>query len=313
MSTPLRAKLQLGLWSGETELRWIKWFVIRSSPRNSTVLQSALSPATVRYVIAGPRWRFARVAVFAPSRWDRPCAQFESASLRPGDLTSTRFPLHRDYMCFSRPRSVCTWEKQGILTNELGSTLPSQTIVGSPTGCGSMARWACTWRSKCWIQQHRRVRERPWSTNLFARVDRSSTFWVYARSRSIGQTVQNEAMAPKETSTAAECLRFTSLFEAEVLAQLLLDRWRHPQASGRTFASELVEQAREVLQQSRDGAVFIDNLEPQDMNFIAAVWYVEWLAVQNDAGIDHYKERVNWLKNVRHTFPSCFCDPSDLP
>ena len=120
-------------------------------------------------------------------------------------------------------------------------------------------------------------------------------------------------MDPRETSTAGECLRFTSLFEAEVLAQLLLDRWDHPLASARTYASELVEQAREVLQRSGDGAVFIDNLEPEDMNFIAAVWYVEWVAIQNDTGVDHYVERTNWLNNVRRTFPSCFCDPSDLP
>jgi hypothetical protein len=119
-------------------------------------------------------------------------------------------------------------------------------------------------------------------------------------------------MGDGETSTAAECLRFTALFEAEVLAQLMLDRWEHPLATDRSLASQLVDLASDALQAARDGTVFIEGLNPKDMSFIAAVWYVEWATVTGEPAIDPDGSRMRWLEQVRRTFPSCFCDPEDL-
>lgn len=119
-------------------------------------------------------------------------------------------------------------------------------------------------------------------------------------------------MASSEDSTAAESLRFTALFEAEVLTQLLLDRWGHPSAKSSEYAQELLEQAADILRQSARGIGFIENVEPSDMNYIAAAWYAEWSSVANDPSSDPGGRRRAWLDAVRRTFPSCFCDPNEL-
>jgi hypothetical protein len=52
------------------------------------------------------------------------------------------------------------------------------------------------------------------------------------------------------------------------------------------------------------------------MNFVAAVWYAEWAALQSGyADVpDHERhQREAWLEVVRHSLPSCFCDQDDLP
>jgi len=119
-------------------------------------------------------------------------------------------------------------------------------------------------------------------------------------------------MADNEDSTVTESLRFTALFEAEVLTRLLLDHWDHPSARSTEYAQELLERAAEILRQSVRGIAFIQNVQPSDMNLIAAVWYVEWSAVTNDASSDPNGQRREWLKAIRRTFPSCFCDPNEL-
>ena len=116
---------------------------------------------------------------------------------------------------------------------------------------------------------------------------------------------------PRE-STAARCLQFTSLFEAEALVQLMLDRWGHPLASDQKYARELVEDAGEIPRQSVDGERLLEDVEPEHVSFITAVWYVEWNTVSNDSGIEGAQARKSWLDQVRHTFPSCFCNPTDL-
>jgi len=119
-------------------------------------------------------------------------------------------------------------------------------------------------------------------------------------------------MGGDQPSTAAECLRFASLFEAEVLTALILERWSHPRAGDRNYALQLVEQAGEVLRQSAAGTQFIESVPAPDMNFIAAVWYVEWAAAGSDPGVRGNQAHQTWLEAVRRTFPSCFCDPDDL-
>ena len=113
-------------------------------------------------------------------------------------------------------------------------------------------------------------------------------------------------------STAVRCLQFTSLFEAEALVQLMLERWRHPLAFDQTYACELVEDAREILRQSVDGERLLEDVEPEHVSFITAVWYIEWNTVSNDPGIEDARARTSWLDQVRHAFPSCFCNPTDL-
>lgn len=105
----------------------------------------------------------------------------------------------------------------------------------------------------------------------------------------------------------------TSLFEAEVLVQLMLAHWDHPFADDVDFANDLLEDASGILRESLRGEQVLENVPPQDISFIAAVWCAEHRVV--DPGRDDPKTlsaRKAWLSSVRRAMPSCFCDPSDL-
>jgi hypothetical protein len=117
-----------------------------------------------------------------------------------------------------------------------------------------------------------------------------------------------------QMSTIAEkSLELTSLFEAEVLVQLMLRHWRHPLADDGEHAHSLLENAAEALRESIQGVTLIQGVPPSDMNLIAAVWYVEDCTA-SEGGIDiaEANARRDWLTAVRRALPSCFCDPSDL-
>lgn len=109
-------------------------------------------------------------------------------------------------------------------------------------------------------------------------------------------------------SNAKRCLAICPLFEAELLLQLMLSNWQHPFAGDDVFRQGLLESATELLLTASDDdceEVFIEGLKPSDMNFVAAVWYVEWSGVQDDS---HEREsRNHWLKTLRRSLPSCFC------
>ena len=120
-------------------------------------------------------------------------------------------------------------------------------------------------------------------------------------------------MKKKQDSIAAESYRFTGLFEAELLARLMLWKWEHPLADEEEFVNDLVEGAAEELRKCvQENERFLDDVEPCDMNFVAAVWYVEWAAISATPDTDPDGKRQAWLDLVRRTLPSCFCDPDHL-
>ena len=93
----------------------------------------------------------------------------------------------------------------------------------------------------------------------------------------------------------------------------MLEKWGHPNADDEVFRAELLEAATELLQVASDEKcteVFIEGVSARDMNFVSAIWYVEWNSVQ-DASANR-RERERWLRNVRQTLPSCFCPTENL-
>lgn len=116
---------------------------------------------------------------------------------------------------------------------------------------------------------------------------------------------------PHEDSRLDAAIRFCGLYEAELLVELMLRFWNHPNAADRDFRNYLVEAAAELLDRSRQGERFFENIEPRDMNFVAAVWYVESCQVTDMREADATK-RTEWLEEVRRSIPACFCDPDNL-
>jgi hypothetical protein len=112
---------------------------------------------------------------------------------------------------------------------------------------------------------------------------------------------------------AQQSLQFASSFEAEVLTHLLLRNWKHPLSEDLEFRNNLLEEATQVLEFSVEGQIFIEPIKAQDLSFIAAVWFVEWTAIQheNDEAPFH-TERERWVEDVKRALPSCFCDTDDL-
>jgi hypothetical protein len=120
-------------------------------------------------------------------------------------------------------------------------------------------------------------------------------------------------MRRKRKSVAAESHRFTGLFEAELLVRLMLWKWGHPLADEEGFAFELLEAAAGVLRKcAQENERLLEDVDPPDMNLVAAVWYTEWLTVSGSPDTDQDGRRQAWLDSVRHALPSCFCNPKDL-
>lgn len=113
-------------------------------------------------------------------------------------------------------------------------------------------------------------------------------------------------------SLAKRCLAFSGLFEAEVLVGLMLRYWGHPLAGDDEFRNEILEGAADVLRSCVSGQQVMEDIPAGKMNFIAAVWYVEWNALAGGAEDPHGK-RQDWLDTVRKAVPSCFCSPDSLP
>jgi hypothetical protein len=118
-------------------------------------------------------------------------------------------------------------------------------------------------------------------------------------------------------SIAKDSLKFCSMFEGELLTELLLRYWHHPLADNEEFRRDIIETAAKALRASIDGKNLIEGLPPEDMSFIAAVWYAEWSNLQNAYNNEDIKpifqQREDWLLALRHAVPSCFCDPKNLP
>jgi hypothetical protein len=112
-------------------------------------------------------------------------------------------------------------------------------------------------------------------------------------------------------SIASQCLALSGLFEAEVLVELMLRYWSHPFANDQEFRNQLLESAVECLQASVDGKLLMEDMPPDKMNLVAAIWYAEWTSIVGD-GAESVGERQHWLETVKRSIPSCFCDPGTL-
>jgi len=118
-------------------------------------------------------------------------------------------------------------------------------------------------------------------------------------------------------SNAEASLAICSLFESEILLRLMMRHWQHPRADDDDFQTQLLEAATEVLKAAcvDQDQVFIVGLPASAMNFVAAIWYAENLALE-ELKTSHETEemaaRVKWLDSIRRAFPSCFCDPIEF-
>jgi hypothetical protein len=101
------------------------------------------------------------------------------------------------------------------------------------------------------------------------------------------------------------------IYEAELLVDLMLRYWQHPLATDDEFANFLVETAAEILERAKKGERFFEEFPPEEMNFVAAVWYAETCQL-SDSNEAQTEKRREWLAKVRHSLPACFCDPTDL-
>lgn len=112
---------------------------------------------------------------------------------------------------------------------------------------------------------------------------------------------------------AKESLRFSGLYEAELLLELMLRYWKHPSAADADFPSSLIESATEGLRLASEGNPIIEGLAAQKTNFVAAIWCAEAMAVAEASSDEQERTaRQLWCDTVRRCLPSCFCDPQDL-
>ena len=116
-------------------------------------------------------------------------------------------------------------------------------------------------------------------------------------------------------SAADDAYRFCGQFEAELLLELMLRYWRHPLADDGEFRDSLLETATNVLRAAAEGESLMESLDAPDMNFVAAVWYSEWTALESsgqDISQAERDARNRWLAEIRQSLPSCFCRQDDL-
>jgi hypothetical protein len=115
-------------------------------------------------------------------------------------------------------------------------------------------------------------------------------------------------------SIAKACLRLTGLFEAELLTELILRHWEHPCGADQTFRSALLESAAEVLRASIKGERLFEDIDPPNVNFVAALWYSESVALEQPSDIpkEELAGRRVWLETIPRAVPSCFCNPDFL-
>jgi hypothetical protein len=99
-------------------------------------------------------------------------------------------------------------------------------------------------------------------------------------------------------SVAKKCLAFSGLFEAELLIELMLRYWAHPFAADKDFRNGLLEGVAEVLRSCIAGQRAMEDIPPRHMNFVAALWYVEWSAISIGAE-DPQGRRQAWLDQIR--------------
>jgi hypothetical protein len=109
-------------------------------------------------------------------------------------------------------------------------------------------------------------------------------------------------------------VQFSATFEYELLVRLMLLHWKHPMSGDVEYCKTLVEVTAELLLAASKGERHFEDLKPGDMNLVAAAWYVEAQAFETSDSESEVVQtgRKAWLDAVRHSLPSCFCDPGDL-
>lgn len=116
-------------------------------------------------------------------------------------------------------------------------------------------------------------------------------------------------------SVASNAYRFCCSFQGELLVELMLRYWEHPFCEDRDFRNQLLESAADVLRASMGGECLLDGIPPDQVNFVAAVYYAESASTQSPSvrgSTEELEERLRWLQKVRSALPSCFCDQDDL-
>ncbi len=118
----------------------------------------------------------------------------------------------------------------------------------------------------------------------------------------------------KIPSIARRSLLLTGTFEAELLVTLMLSRWNHPLATDEDFRQNLLESASDMLQASVQGEKLLEELEPQNVNLVAALCFAEAATLASDQSIIPSERllRQEWIDQVRRFVPSCFCNPDLL-
>src|SRR5262245_14409720 len=101
-------------------------------------------------------------------------------------------------------------------------------------------------------------------------------------------------------SIAKACLRFTGLFEAELLTELILRYWKHPLAADREYRLAVLEAAADVLRASAAGQRLFDELTPEKVNFVAALSHAESvsLTAPGEMTASEREQREKWLDAV---------------
>jgi hypothetical protein len=118
----------------------------------------------------------------------------------------------------------------------------------------------------------------------------------------------------KKVSIARQSLRLTGMFEAELLVELMLRIWHHPLATSPDFRNDLLESAAAVLRASLDGERCFIEIDPQNVNLVAAIWYAEVGAIEGNPDISTTERthRRKWTETLKRSVPSCFCNPDRL-
>src|SRR5579862_2321126 len=104
-------------------------------------------------------------------------------------------------------------------------------------------------------------------------------------------------MPKKKPSLPKRCLAFCSLFEAELLVELMLRHWNHPMANDPSYRNGLLHSTAEVLKESDAGGKLMEDVPPPQMSFVSAMWYAEWVSIQ-EASEDPGRLREEWLMKV---------------
>lgn len=116
-------------------------------------------------------------------------------------------------------------------------------------------------------------------------------------------------------SLVEDAYRFCGMFEAEILLELMFRHWNHPRAEDEGYRSDVLEAASEVLEASIAGQRLFEDIPCRDVNFVAAVHYVESMKpheIREGENPEAAIARRQWVDRVRKALPSCFCPSDDL-